>query len=64
MSVTYATALPPAYDLSNCADEPIRFLGQIQPHGHLLALDDDSKIVAISRGLAELLALKAPTSKS
>ena len=62
MSGTYATALPPAYDLSNCADEPIRFLGQIQPHGHLLALDDDGKIVAISRGLAELLALKASES--
>ena len=57
MSGTYATAKPPAYDLSNCADEPIRFLGQIQPHGHLLALDDKNAIVAISRGLLGLLGL-------
>ncbi|MGH8405688.1 MAG: GAF domain-containing protein, partial [Pseudomonas sp.] len=41
--------------LANCADEPIRFPGAIQPHGALLTLSEpDLHIVQVSANVAEL----------
>jgi chemotaxis family two-component system sensor kinase Cph1 len=52
----------PAYaapDLSTCEQEPIHVPGAIQPHGLLLALDHDSRVVMASRNCAPLLGLDA-----
>lgn len=41
--------------LANCADEPIRFPGAIQPHGVLLTLSEpDLRIVQVSANVASL----------
>lgn len=46
---------PPAADLADCADEPIRVPGAIQPHGRMLALDAaDGRLVAYSANFADL----------
>lgn len=43
--------------LANCADEPIRFPGAIQPHGLLLTLSEpDLAIIQISANVETLLA--------
>ncbi|MET0449568.1 MAG: SpoIIE family protein phosphatase [Aeromicrobium sp.] len=52
----------PAYtppDLANCEQEPIHIPGAIQPHGLLLALDDQQRIVTASRNCARLLGRSA-----
>lgn len=59
------TALPaaphahtPAYDeadLTTCDREPIHVPGAIQPHGLLLALDEDRLVTTVSQNCAELL---------
>jgi light-regulated signal transduction histidine kinase (bacteriophytochrome) len=56
MQSHYTSATPPAYDLTNCADEPIRIPGQIQDHGYLLACDADELLVALSRNAGPLFA--------
>jgi light-regulated signal transduction histidine kinase (bacteriophytochrome) len=38
----------PLSDLAQCADEPIRVPGAIQPHGRMLVLDDARELVAYS----------------
>ena len=48
----------PAYgevDLSTCDREPIHVPGAIQPHGVLLALDDDLRVVMVSSSCGALL---------
>ncbi len=48
----------PAYtapDLTTCEREPIHIPGAIQPHGLLLALDAEHRIVTASRNCAQLL---------
>ncbi|ABA73905.1 MULTISPECIES: ATP-binding protein [Pseudomonas] len=46
--------------LANCADEPIRFPGAIQPHGLLLTLSEpDLSIIQISANVETLLARPA-----
>ncbi|KQX74321.1 SpoIIE family protein phosphatase [Aeromicrobium sp. Root472D3] len=48
----------PAYsapDLTNCEREPIHIPGAIQPHGLLLALDAEHRVVTASRNCAQLL---------
>ena len=52
----------PAYstpDLTTCDREPIHVPGAIQPHGLLLALDDDRRVVMASTNCARLLGLTA-----
>jgi chemotaxis family two-component system sensor kinase Cph1 len=53
-----AAAHTPAYstpDLTNCEREPIHIPGAIQPHGLLLALDAEHRVVTVSRNCAQLL---------
>jgi chemotaxis family two-component system sensor kinase Cph1 len=53
----------PAYsapDLTNCEREPIHVPGAIQPHGLLLALDAENRVVTASRNCAQLLGRPAP----
>jgi chemotaxis family two-component system sensor kinase Cph1 len=46
--------------LANCADEPIRFPGAIQPHGLLLTLSEPGlEIIQVSANVETLLA-RAP----
>lgn len=55
---------PQAFEelLANCADEPIRFPGAIQPHGLLLTLTEPAlQIIQVSANFATLLA-RAPES--
>ena len=47
----------PSLDLSACAREPIHIPGSIQPHGFLVALDPDQRIVHASDNLASALGL-------
>jgi len=48
--------MPPAIDTNDCAHEPIRIPGSIQPHGFLLGLDDDQEhIVVASENAADSL---------
>lgn len=49
----------PAVDLVTCESEPIHVPGAIQPHGFLLALDDDLRIVTASRNSDRLIGLDA-----
>lgn len=46
---------PASVSLDNCADEPIHVPGSIQPHGALLAFDDDGGLVAWSDNVQALL---------
>ena len=42
--------------LQDCADEPIRIPGSVQPHGFLLGLDEDyRKVVVASESAADYL---------
>ena len=53
-----SAAHTPAYgevDLTTCDREPIHVPGAIQPHGVLLALDEDSRAVMVSANLADLV---------
>ena len=55
---------PQAFEelLANCADEPIRFPGAIQPHGLLLTLSEPAlQIIQVSANVETLLA-RAPES--
>ncbi|KAB2521431.1 GAF domain-containing protein [Pseudomonas sp. GXM4] len=55
---------PQAFEelLANCADEPIRFPGAIQPHGLLLTLTEPAlQIIQVSANVATLL-VRAPES--
>lgn len=48
----------PAYaevDLNTCDREPIHIPGAIQPHGVLIAVDADQRVVMVSRNVADLL---------
>ncbi|MRJ75517.1 SpoIIE family protein phosphatase [Aeromicrobium sp. SMF47] len=45
----------PAADLTNCEREPIHIPGAIQPHGLLLALDHERRVVMGSRNTEQLL---------
>ena len=38
--------------LNNCADEPIRIPGSIQPHGFLIGLDEEYRRVVVASGTA------------
>ncbi|MEP9362932.1 SpoIIE family protein phosphatase [Nocardioides sp. CN2-186] len=52
----------PAYgevDLTTCDREPIHIPGAIQPHGVLLALDDESRVVMVSANVDHLLGVTA-----
>ena len=52
----------PAYgevDLTTCDREPIHIPGAIQPHGVLLALDDELRAVMVSANVASLLDVTA-----
>ena len=43
-------------DLAECAREPIRFLGEIQPHGALIALSPETRqILRVSENVSQLL---------
>jgi len=44
----------PAGDLAACEREPIHIPGSIQPHGILLAIDNDGRVVAASANAAQL----------
>ncbi|WP_426619808.1 ATP-binding protein [Pseudomonas rustica] len=47
--------------LANCADEPIRFPGAIQPHGLLLTLSEPAlEIIQVSANVESLLGRPAP----
>ena len=51
-------SLPSGTTLDNCADEPIRIPGSIQPHGFLLGLDEQyDHVVVASENAAEFLRL-------
>ncbi|MFH5803065.1 ATP-binding protein [Alienimonas sp. DA493] len=45
--------------MAECASEPIRTPGSIQPHGALLAVDHDLRITRASRNLAEFAGVAA-----
>ena len=47
-------------DLSNCDREPIHIPGLIQPHGALLALDAEQRVLHASANLADWLGGAAP----
>ncbi|MDE0778554.1 MAG: hypothetical protein OSB43_19920, partial [Nocardioides sp.] len=52
----------PAYDvatLTTCDAEPIHVPGAIQPHGVLLALDDEQRVVVCSANLETMLGVSA-----
>lgn len=62
MTPARATDHTPAYpaaDLDTCEAEPIHIPGAIQPHGVLLALDDDLRVVMASVNVAEQLGVRA-----
>ncbi|WP_448683118.1 GAF domain-containing protein [Pseudomonas nicosulfuronedens] len=46
--------------LANCEDEPIHLPGAIQPHGALIALDDQGRVLGCSDNLGTLLGICAP----
>ncbi|GGJ26739.1 ATP-binding protein [Deinococcus roseus] len=52
--------LPPdsPIDLSNCDREPIHTPGVIQPHGALLVMQEDFRIVQVSANVQEVLGLR------
>ena len=57
-SFDHTPAYPPP-DLVNCDQEPIHIPGAIQPHGLLVALDDDQRIVTASRNIDHLVGREA-----
>ncbi|RYJ07139.1 MAG: hypothetical protein EON52_02785, partial [Actinomycetales bacterium] len=50
----HTPAYPPP-DLESCDQEPIHVPGAIQPHGLLVALDDEQRIVTASRNIERLV---------
>ena len=59
---TPAAAHTPAYgevDLTTCDREPIHIPGAIQPHGVLLALDEQRRAVMVSANVDGLLGVAA-----
>ena len=44
----HLSPMPPAVDTDDCANEPIRIPGSIQPHGFLLGLDEDQEHVVVA----------------
>nr|WP_157342787.1 SpoIIE family protein phosphatase [Nocardioides sp. MAH-18] len=63
--VSQSTLHTPAYgevDLSTCDREPIHVPGAIQPHGVLVALDDELRAVMVSANVGELLDVTAETA--
>lgn len=51
----------PAYpeaDLATCDREPIHVPGAIQPHGVLVAIDDDARVVMVSRNVGRELGVE------
>ncbi|WP_139982629.1 SpoIIE family protein phosphatase [Nocardioides litoris] len=64
-STTPAADHTPAYaapDLTTCDTEPIHVPGAIQPHGVLVAVDGDDRVVVASANLEELLGVPAATA--
>ena len=60
-----AAAHTPAYgevDLTTCDREPIHIPGAIQPHGVLLALDEDGRAVMVSANVTSLLGVTVEDS--
>ncbi|SDG01226.1 PAS domain S-box-containing protein [Terriglobus roseus] len=52
----HSPSMPLAIDTDDCANEPIRIPGSIQPHGFLLGLDEDQEhIVVASENAADSL---------
>ncbi|TFV92559.1 GAF domain-containing protein [Oxalobacteraceae bacterium OM1] len=51
----------PGLDLTVCDQEPIRIPGSVQPHGFLLALDAERRIVQASDNLAAITGLAPET---
>ncbi|MDB5328148.1 MAG: cph [Phycisphaerales bacterium] len=49
----------PPVDLSNCDREPIHIPGSVQPHGVMLVLDADRRIIQCSDSIAPLLGMAA-----
>ncbi|MCG8909371.1 GAF domain-containing protein [Pseudomonas sp. DP-17] len=49
----------PPVTLANCEDEPIHLPGAIQPHGALIALDDQGRVLGSSDNLGTLLGICA-----
>ena len=45
----------PAVTLANCEDEPIHLPSGIQPHGALVALDTEGRVLSCSSNFAELM---------
>jgi light-regulated signal transduction histidine kinase (bacteriophytochrome) len=45
-------------DIASCDREPIRTPGAVQPHGFLLALDDQLKVVQVSDNLAQFTGME------
>jgi len=55
-----AAGAPAELDLSNCAREPIRTPGSIQPHGMLLTLGEHGlEVLQVSRNAREMLGVEA-----
>ncbi|WP_394241903.1 GAF domain-containing protein [Halopseudomonas laoshanensis] len=48
-------AISEAVTLANCEDEPIHLPGAIQPHGAMLAFNQDGTVVAYSENFSQLL---------
>lgn len=46
--------------LANCEDEPIHVPGAIQPHGALIALDEQGRVLGFSDNLDTLLGIAPP----
>ncbi|QJP07511.1 GAF domain-containing protein [Pseudomonas multiresinivorans] len=46
--------------LANCEDEPIHVPGAIQPHGALIALDEQGRVLGFSDNLGTLLGIAPP----
>lgn len=58
MTTSHTPAYAPA-DLDTCEAEPIHIPGAIQPHGVLVALDDDLRVVMVSANVGEQLGVDA-----
>lgn len=50
-----------AIDLSNCDDEPVHIIGDVQPHAALIATRPDGRIAYYSQNAADVLGLKVTT---
>lgn len=59
MTARYPDALAAAVE--RCADEPIHIPGSIQPHGFMLVLDTDLRVLQASQNVVEWIGLPAQT---